>query len=124
PEPLVATIVRQAGVVSVVQALALGMTMKAIRCHEHAGRWQRVHPGVYVVYSGPLPPHALVWAGLLHAGAGAVLDGPTALAVHGLHGFEDGRVHVRIANERHPERRPGLVIRRTRHLEPGGVVER
>src|SRR5439155_18154162 len=76
-------------------------------------------------FSGPIPRGALLRAALLHAGNGAVLDGPTAGSLHGLRGFDDNRlIHVRVPHSRHPEPWPGLLIRRTRTLESRSWCER
>lgn len=107
----------QAGAVSLEQLLSNGMTKAEVRWRLTSGRWQVVHPGVYYVYTGPLARESSLWAALLHGGQGAVLDGPTAAVLHGLFGFDDPVIHIRVPHERHPEPRPGLVIRRTRHLE-------
>jgi len=58
----------QVGVLSRVQCLGLGMTSGEIRWMLHSGRWQRVHPGVYVSHAGPLDWRTRVSAALLACG--------------------------------------------------------
>src|SRR5439155_15480074 len=78
------------------EAMAAGYSNHYVRWQLESGRWQLVHPGVFYVFSGPIPRGALLRAALLHAGNGAVLDGPTAGSLHGLGGFDDNRpIHVR-----------------------------
>jgi Protein of unknown function (DUF559) len=64
-------------VVSRPQLLAAGMTHSKIRACLAAGRWQRISPGVYATFTGPLSHRARLWAALLRAGDGAVA-GPQA----------------------------------------------
>ncbi|MFN8079628.1 MAG: type IV toxin-antitoxin system AbiEi family antitoxin domain-containing protein [Kineosporiaceae bacterium] len=73
----------QAGVISRAQALDLGMTRGMIRALLDSGRWQRVHPGTYVIFTGPLPVMTRVWAAIRYAGRGAMVVGATALWLAG-----------------------------------------
>src|SRR5437870_1574921 len=76
----------QHGILSREQLLAVGVTKKTILWSVRSSRWQPIHPGVYCTYTGPLTWESRIWAALLHAGDGAVLDGPTAVTLHGLRG--------------------------------------
>ena len=57
----------QAGIVSVVQLSASGVSIELAKKRAVAGRWQRIHRGVFAVFSGPVNRPAQVWAALLHA---------------------------------------------------------
>jgi len=72
----------QGGVISRYQALAAGLGPDSIRRRLRAGRWIRVHAGVYAVVPGP-PTLIRVWGGLLYAGAGAVASHQTAAWLDG-----------------------------------------
>ena len=115
---------RQHSVLTHKQAIDCGFTRSAVRHRLEVGQWQVVHPQVYATYAGPLSAGTLIWGALLHAGAGAVLDGPTALGVHGLTRYDDPRVHILVPHHRHPDPTPGVVIRRSRTLGIRTPVER
>jgi len=46
----------QFGVVDLDQCRAAGLTERYVGWQVRSGRWQRVHPRVYAVTTGPLPP--------------------------------------------------------------------
>ncbi len=98
------------------QAGQHGMTDAALRARLDAGRWQRVHPGVYAATTGPLTSAALRWAALLACGPGAVLSHATAAAMHGLRIPADQRIHVTVPAERHIVAPSGVVVHRSRRL--------
>jgi hypothetical protein len=107
---------RQCGVISRVQALADGVSRGAIREHLAAGRWQRVHNGVYAAFSGPVPRVARLWAAVLAAGAGAVLSHWSAAEVVGLLDRPTLLVHVTVPDERKVAPLAGVVVHRSRHV--------
>lgn len=74
----------QAGVLSAVQLRRAGVSWSLLRSQLGARRWRRVLPGVYAVFTGPLPDLARVWAAVLWAGPGGVLVQQTAAWVWGL----------------------------------------
>lgn len=107
----------QAGVLTRAQAFAAGMTQGQVRWQLATGRWQRLHPGVYATFDGPLPPVARLWAAVLHGGEGAALTGPTALWVSGLRSpviSRDNRIHLTVPATRVVMSPPGIVVRRAR----------
>ncbi len=106
----------QAGVVSRAQALSGGLTSAQVGHRVRSGRWQRLHPGVYATFSGPLGRRARSWAALLHAGEGAVLSHASAAVEQGLVDDEPQAVHVTVAAGRRVLARPGIVVHRSRRL--------
>ena len=68
----------QHGVVTRAQLLARGFTDHGIQAHVDAGRWQRLHEGVYVTYSGPPTQQARRIGALLACRGGAILSHETA----------------------------------------------
>ncbi len=87
----------QDGLLTRGQALDVGLSRGAIRHLLSKGRrWQRVLPGVYATFTGPLPERQRLRAALLHAGAQAQLTGVTACRVRGARYLpaDDGIVHV------------------------------
>jgi very-short-patch-repair endonuclease len=90
----------QFGAMSRVQCLGLGMTPGEIRWMVHSGRWQRVHPGVYLTHTGPLTWRPRVSAALLTCGAGAVASHGTAARLHGLSDRDPDQIEVLIPASR------------------------
>jgi hypothetical protein len=75
----------QDGILTRRQALESGLSRAAIR---HAlgknGSWQKIIPGVYATFSGPLKERHRVRAALLYAGDQAVVTGAYACRAYGL----------------------------------------
>lgn len=75
----------QDGLVTRRQALAAGLTAAAIRhATRPGGPWQRVLPGVYATFTGPLAPRHRLRALLLAAGPESIVSGAPACRAHGL----------------------------------------
>jgi hypothetical protein len=74
---------RQCGTFARAHALAVGFSDPSIRRRLRAGRWLRVHPGVYRLAGVPESWLADVWAALLAAAPHAVVSHETALRIHG-----------------------------------------
>jgi hypothetical protein len=125
---------RQSGVITRTQALAAGVTRGAIRAHLAARRWQRVRPGVYATFSGPVPRLARLWAAVLAAGPGAILSHESAAELVGLldapetpsrvadrsgskRGPDNQRIHVTVPHGRKVVAIPGVVVHRSRNIE-------
>jgi hypothetical protein len=107
----------QSGVLTRAQALAGGLTAGVVRANLAAGRWRRIHPGVYAIFSGPLPRQALLWAAVLRAGPGAVLSHETAAELSGLAQSPSRRIHVTVPVNSSPAPIDGVVIHRSIHAK-------
>lgn len=88
---------RQNDVIRRRQALRV-MPEADLRRQLASGRWASPHRGVYVAHNGPLTVVQRAWVGVFVAGRGrtAPLAGLSALAAHGLRGYETKTVHVYI----------------------------
>ncbi|GAA2625830.1 hypothetical protein GCM10010399_66610 [Dactylosporangium fulvum] len=106
----------QRGAISRDQAMRSGITVDGIRARVLSGRSQRVLPGSFVTFSGPIPRDAYLSALVLHAGAGAVLSHQTAAELHGLVDDPSPVVHVTVPAGRRPRRAPGIVVHRSNRL--------
>ncbi len=106
----------QAGVVSRRQALDCGLSSTRIHRHLVTGRWQRIHRGVYAVFSGPVPRPALLWAAVLAAGPGAMLSHETAAELWTLAQQPSLSIHVTVPHQRTPPPLSGVVIHRSTHV--------
>jgi hypothetical protein len=108
---------RQAGAFSRAQANAHGISDKVLTARRRARQIQRVHHGVYVDFSGPVPWRSRVWAAWLAYGPDAALGGETALRQYGLDGgWDESKVHVEVPHARRVDPQPGLVVRRRQDL--------
>jgi hypothetical protein len=102
----------QRGVLSRKQALSGGLTKDALRSRVQLGRWQRLHAGVYAVFSGEPGRQAALWAAVLRAGDGAILSYHTAAELFGLIDEPSTVTHVTIPGYRRVSRIPGLAVHR------------
>lgn len=80
--------------VSRPQLAAHGLGPDLVRRRLVAAAWQGVGPGAVVLHTGPLGPLERRWCAVL--GTGGVLAGRTALAVHGLVGWDVDEVEVAV----------------------------
>lgn len=106
----------QAGAITREQAQVSGLSEGAVDGLLKAGRWSRLHAGVYAAFSGPVPPRTRTWGALLYAGDGAALGGRSALWVWGVLTNPPDEVHVEVPNDRKVVAAPGVRITRRRRL--------
>jgi hypothetical protein len=100
PAPGLELLRLQEGVLSAEQAAVVGINRSAIRTHLDAGRWQRLHEGVYAVFTGPVPFRTRVWGALLRVGATATASYLTAACLDGLTEEPGEVIHVSVASSR------------------------
>ena len=74
------------------------------------GRWQRLHNGVYAVFTGPPPREAVLSAAVLCAGRAAILSHQTAAELFGLTDGPSTLIHLTVPGERRVIKIPGCVI--------------
>ncbi len=113
---------RQYGVLTIASA-ASWVGRAGVRWRLQSGRWQRPCHGVVVTHSGPLSRDQLLWVTVLGSGTGAALAGLTAAGLDGLHGFDDGRIHVVVPASRTVRTRlpDSAVVHRSRSFGPADV---
>lgn len=109
----------QAGVITRQQALTAGMSVGAIAAKIRFGRWRRVHPGVYVTFTGPMTREARLWAAVLAAGPGAQLSHQTAAEINRLTDCLSPLIHVSIPASRRITAPDGVIIHLSSHLSQG-----
>lgn len=90
----------QAWVLSRAQLAGLGIGFEGVRSRARQGVWRVVGPRVVVLHSGALTAQQRRWAGILHAGPGAVLALASAAEAGGLDGFTEDEVHVAVEHGR------------------------
>ncbi|HZG92922.1 MAG TPA: type IV toxin-antitoxin system AbiEi family antitoxin domain-containing protein, partial [Pseudonocardia sp.] len=103
---------RQAGVVSLAQAVAAGMSADVVRRRAAAGRWTRLHPGIYLAGGHRLSDAARVWAAWLWAGAPVTVSGTAAAFCHGMLARPGPDVELTVPRSRSRPSRPGVRVRR------------
>ncbi len=92
------------------QATSAGLSRNTARAWIAAGRWQRLHRGVYATFSGQLSREAVLWAAVLYGGAGAMLSHQTAAELAGLTDTPAELVHLTVPGARRISPAPGIVI--------------
>lgn len=104
------------GVVSRHWLRDLGITRHAVASELRAGRWRAWGRHTIAVHTGALSRDAQWWRAVWEVGAGAALDGVTALAAAGLTGLESPTVHVSVphANSHHGRDVSGVRVHRVR----------
>lgn len=104
-------------VVTRAEAIAAGVSDRAITRRVASGQWQRLLRGVYATHSGPVSPDQRRTAALAYLGPGAMLTGQSALCRHGLRSArEGGRVHVLVPAAYHGK--PGGFVHVTSSTRP------
>lgn len=113
---------RQHGLITRRQAVAIGLTDKALRCRA-ATRWQRVLPGVYAAFTGPVDDDLLARAALLLAGPDAQLHAVTAARRYQIRYLpNDPRTHLLVPHAKQLASTPTVVVHRTHRLPRPLVV--
>ena len=110
PGPLRELAERQRGLVTRGQALSAGLPKDLIYSWVERGRWQRVHTGVYAVFTGTPDREARLWAALLRAGPGAALSCETAAELDGLADKPAQLIHVTVPANRRVTKTPGIIV--------------
>jgi hypothetical protein len=112
---------RQGGVVTLQQAVALGVAPQTVHRRARDGIWQRLHPSVYLVGGHRLTDEARVRAAWLWAGDGAAVSGPAAAYRHGMLARVPEIIDVTVARRCKPRAPAGIKIRR-RDLAPADLI--
>lgn len=108
--------VRQCGVFSRAQALAVGMTDSSMLRRLRSGRWIALHPGVYLLAGAPPTWHTEIWAALLAAGHAAVTH-ETSTRLSGSPHVAPRPITLTVRHGAHP-RVEGAVVHQIDDLRP------
>jgi very-short-patch-repair endonuclease len=103
---------RQAGVITLAQAVSCGMSAATVHRRARDGGWLRLHPGVYLVGGHRLTDEARVRAAALWAGDGATITGPAAAYWHKMRGHAPDVIDVTVPQSAKPRPQPGITLRR------------
>jgi len=126
PERLVAKLAaRQHGVVSTVQLHSAGLGDYAISRRVEAGRFHRIHRGVYAVGHTRLSFEGRCMAAALACGEGAAISHRSAAALWGILSLSArGSIELTLPTDGGRKRRRGIVIHRSRTLTARDVKRR
>jgi hypothetical protein len=109
----------QRGMATRRQLLAAGLDDEAIRREVHGSRWQRVLPGLFACFTGPLTLEHRRVAAILYGPEGAQITGVAALRWHGLrHVPADDVIHLLIPHGCRRASRGLVRFQRTHRLDP------
>lgn len=100
---------------------ACGGSQKAIVVRLESGRWQQIHPGVYLIGAAPPTWLQLVRSGVLAAGEDAQASHRCGLVVWGADGLRAAPVEIVVPYLDGPAPR-GVIVHRSRRVEPTSVV--
>ncbi|MHB1596595.1 MAG: hypothetical protein ACYCO9_08340 [Streptosporangiaceae bacterium] len=100
----------QRGILAAAQIRQAGLTKDLIHSQVRAQRWQRLHRGVYAIFTGNPDREGYLWAAVLRGGAGALLSYYTAAEVHGLIDRQSAAIHLTIPESRRVLPVRGIVI--------------
>lgn len=110
-----ALVAGQGGLVTRRQAVAAGMTLKAIRCRVDSGRWVRLRAGVYLTVPGRDDWTTTAVAALLSVGLPSALSGRSAAHAWGLLRSPGAGLEITVPESRNPDPMAGVVVHRRRH---------
>jgi Transcriptional regulator, AbiEi antitoxin len=107
----------QRGVLSRTQALQSGLGSGTVSAQLRAGRWQRLHRGVYATFTGEPGRETLLWAALRRAGPEAVLSHHTAAELAQLAPRPTSLIHVTVPRQMHLRPIPGVILHRSSRID-------
>ena len=113
PDDCIRLLRGQRGVIASWQAEPAGLTPQRAKALVHAGRWQRLHYGVYASFTGEPTRQAALWAAGLRAGPQSVLSHETAAELDGLADKTSKLMHVTIPESRRVRPIAGFAIHRS-----------
>jgi very-short-patch-repair endonuclease len=100
----------QQGVLTSRQVMGSGLSRGLVRARLEQARWQRLHTGVYAVFSGEPRRQTVLWAAVLRAGPGAMLSYHTAAELGALTDQPSGQIHITVPGDRRVEKISGAVL--------------
>ena len=114
--------VRQWGLFTRVQVLALGGDDGLIARRVRAGRWIMVVPGVYALPGWPDSWRRRLWLAHLDLGPESVVSHEAAAALHGLTLFPPDEIVLTVANGAHPRRDGGMTVIQSTDLQDDHIT--
>src|SRR5664280_3125053 len=119
--PWAAVAEAQCCIISRSQLLEIGMTPAQAKVDISNGRWQRMLPGVYAIFTGPIDTLGRIWSTVLYAGHGAAASHGTALWLCRVFDKPPPILAVVVPESRRVLPQPGLRVHRRRGLDDADV---
>jgi len=119
--PWAAVAEAQCGIISRSQLLEIGLTPAQAKVDINTGRWQRMLPGVYATFTGPIDTLGRVWSTVLYAGHAAAASHGTALWLCRVFDEPPPILDVVVPESRRVLPQPGLRVHRRRGLDDADV---
>ncbi|MDN5748025.1 MAG: type IV toxin-antitoxin system AbiEi family antitoxin domain-containing protein [Pseudonocardia sp.] len=114
---------RQAGVVTLAQAVGCGVSAGTVQRWTREGTWRRLHPSVYLAGGHRLTDEARIRAAWLWAGAdAAVVTGPAAAFWQHMLPRAPALIDVTVPRHMHRRPRPGILLQR-RDLDRADLIK-
>ncbi|TPG19651.1 hypothetical protein [Pedococcus bigeumensis] len=110
------------GVLTRSALLELGITHQATAREVAAGRWRAQGRHTIALHTGELSTVAQRWRAVWEVGAGAALDGVSALQAAGLTGFDTDVIHVSVPATHRPPHVPGVRVHVVCARDEGDVL--
>jgi very-short-patch-repair endonuclease len=111
------------GLITLSEAMSLGLSQRQIRRLVDSGRWQRLHRGVYRACATPRTSFQLVGAACLAAGPEAVASHSSAAWLWGLIDRPPARPEITVPTNWRPRLR-GVRVHRSGYLDPARSIVR
>ncbi|MCM3924273.1 type IV toxin-antitoxin system AbiEi family antitoxin domain-containing protein [Frankia sp. AiPs1] len=111
----------QAGVITIRDAVAAGITRTEIRRRLDDGRWRQPFRGVLITDVSPATGPQHLWAAVQAIGPDAVLAGGCAAALAGLVGHDPQPVTVLVPADRRVSAPPGVLLRHSARLRSSEI---
>lgn len=108
--PIAEVLDKQHGALTREQAMSAGLSRRLIAARLDAGRWQRLHRGVFVTFSGPVPRETQLWGAVLRVGEHAVLSHHSAAEIWRLSDAPSTPIHLTVPRKATSSAIPGLVL--------------
>lgn len=118
PDPIDEITAQQHGLVSRAQAGAAGLTRGAVRHRRDSRSWIEVHRNVFRLAGAPVTGRSIVMATVLAGGPDALATASSALALHGIRGFEHRLLPAVVGTARRLPRDPAPGLIETLRLPP------
>lgn len=105
-------VAHQAGVVSLAQAVAAGMSPDTVQRRVQQRRWSRLHPGMYLIGGHRLTPEARIRGAWPWGGPYSVVTGAAAAYWHRMREQAPAIVELSMPANTSPRPQPGIRLRR------------
>lgn len=112
PVSMQGILIRQAGVITLAQAVAAGMSADTVQRRARGGLWERLYPATYLVGGHRLTDEARIHAAWRWAGEQATVSGPAAAFWHGMLRAAPAEIELTVPRQTNLRPQPGIRLLR------------